>query len=437
MTATAQGLPAEETATNLPRLLPRDGQRPDNWHAHTARHGRLPYRDRSGSLIGDLSAAGLTGRGGAAFPVHRKLSAVLDAAGKRRRAPVVIANGAESEPASEKDATLLWLAPHLVLDGLQLAAEAIGADQAILYTHVDRRDDVGNRLRRALAERSAGGADRVEIQLAEAPPRFLSGQETALVSHLSGGPAIPAFIPPRITERGLLGAPTLVQNVETLAHMALIARYGPQWFRQVGTAAEPGSMLCTIRRADGRPRIVEVPLGMPLKALLGDVRADQAVLIGGYHGSWLPAAEAVRLTLDNQSLAAVGARVGAGILMTPPPDRCGLIETAAAVRYLALESAGQCGPCLNGLPRMAAALTEIAVGRQRGQTQADVERWAGLVTGRGACHHPDGTARFVRSALITFAAEVSLHQRGQYTGPSKRPFLPIPHGSPRLEEDWI
>jgi NADH:ubiquinone oxidoreductase subunit F (NADH-binding) len=145
----------------------------------------------------------------------------------------------------------------------------------------------------------------------------------------------------------------------------------------------------------------------------------------------------VRLTLDNQSLVAAGARVGAGILLTPPPDRCALIETAAVVRYLALESAGQCGPCLNGLPRMAAALTEIAVGRQRGQTQADVERWAGLVTGRGACHHPDGTARFVRSALITFAAEVSRHQRGQCTGTSKRPFLPIPHGSARTEEDWM
>ena len=153
------------------------------------------------------------------------------------------------------------------------------------------------------------------------------------------------------------------------------------------------------------------------------------MLIGGYHGSWLPAAEAVRLTLDNRSLAAAGARVGAGIVFTPPPDRCGLIETAAVVRYLALESAGQCGPCLNGLPRIAAALAEIAVGRQRGaDAVADVERWAGLVTGRGACHHPDGTARFVRSALITFAAEVDRHQRGRAPATSTRPFLPIPHG---------
>ena len=440
ITATA-GMPVGDTATGLPRLLPRGGQ-PEGWHAHTARHGRLPYRGHAGDLIPELSAAGLTGRGGAAFPVGRKLSAVLDAARSRRRAAVVIANGAESEPASDKDATLLWLAPHLVLDGLQLAAEAVGAEAAILYTHANRRRDVGQRLRQAIAERAAAGADRIAVELAEAPPRFLSGQETALVSHLSGGPAIPTFIPPRVTERGLGGDPTLVQNVETLAHLALIARHGPGWFRQVGTEAEPGSMLCTIRRADGTPRITEVPLGMPLRGLIAGpdgqgLLSARAVLIGGYHGSWVPAAEAMGLTLDNHSLAAVDARVGAGILITPPPDRCGLIETAAAVRYLALESAGQCGPCLNGLPRIAAALTEIAVGRQRRQTQGDVERWAGLVTGRGACHHPDGTARFVRSALLTFADEVELHKQGRCSGTSKKPYLPIPRDSARTEEDWI
>src|SRR5215469_5344806 len=215
------GTPTNRAATELPRLLPHGNERTQDWHAHTGWHGSLPYRGAVGRLIADLQASGLTGRGGAAFPAGRKLAAVLEAAGARRRAPVVIANGAESEPASDKDATLLWLAPHLVLDGLQLAAEAVGADQAILYTHAERRGDVGKRLQQALTERRAVGADRVAVDLAEAPPRFLSGQETALINHLSGGPAIPTFIPPRVTERGLGGAPTLVQNVETLAHLAL------------------------------------------------------------------------------------------------------------------------------------------------------------------------------------------------------------------------
>ena len=452
MTAATMG-PFHDGATraaapnDLPRLLPQaqEGKRPQNLDAHVARHGYLPYQNHTGTqgnpgaLIRAIEEAGLTGRGGAAFPAHVKLRSVLEAADKRRRNPTVIANGAESEPASDKDATLLWLAPHLVLDGLQLAAEAVGADTAILVTHVDREHDVAGRLRQALQERLAARLDRVPVQLATAPARFLSGQETAMVNHLGGGPSIPTFMPPRITERGLNTNPTLVQNVETLAHLALIARRGPRWFRQVGTAREPGSMLATIRRADGRPRITEIPLGMPLRDLIGGAPAgpESAVLLGGYHGVWLPAAQAAALTLDNGSLESAGARVGAGIVISLPPDRCGLIETARAVRYLALESAGQCGPCLNGLPRIAAAFAALASGRPRPGTREDLERWSGLVTGRGACHHPDGTARFVRSALRTFANEASRHERGRCSAANTAPFLPVPGGAARSEDDWM
>ncbi len=227
----------------------------------------------------------------------------------------MIANGAESEPASDKDATLLWLAPHLVLDGLQLAAEAVGADTAILVTHAEREHDVAVfRVRRALQERLNTRLDRVPVQLAVAPARFLSGQETALVNHLGGGPSIPSFMPPRITERGLNTNPTLVQNVETLAHLALIARRGPRWFREVGTAAEPGSMLATVHRADGQARITEIPLGIPLRNLLGDTPPTRSrrccsaatTACGCRH------ARAAALTLDNQALeSASAARVGA------------------------------------------------------------------------------------------------------------------------------
>lgn len=438
MTA-ATDSPRSGELTGLPRLLPPPDEKRgrQDLRAHLERHGPVPYRDQAGTLIRDVGDAGLTGRGGAAFPVHRKLQAVLDAARKRRRVPVVIANGAESEPASDKDATLLWLSPHLVLDGLQLAAEAVDADTVILYTHASRKNDVGARLREAISERQQAKLDKIPVQLAQAPARFLAGQETALVSHLAGGPAIPAFIPPRITERGLAGAPTLVQNAETLAHLALIARKGPRWFRSVGTQDEPGSMLATIRRYDGQPKIAEVPLGIPLRNLIPDTPPGSAVLIGGYHGTWLPASEARQLTLDNRSLAAAQARVGAGIVIAFPPGRCGLVETARVVRYLALESAGQCGPCLNALPRIAAALAEIAAGRPRRGTLENVERWAGLAAGRGACHHPDGTTRFVSSALRTFAAEVAVHERGRCSAASGDPFLPVPRDTARTEDDWI
>jgi len=395
--------------------------------AHLARHGPPPYRGAAGLLIADVAAAGLTGRGGAAFPTHRKLAAAM----ARGPAPVVIGNGAEGEPASGKDKSLLWICPHLVLDGLQLAAEAVGSRSAGLYVHRDER--LHRRLREAVSERATAGIDRWGVELIGAPPRFLAGEESALASRASGGAARPRYKPPRISERGVAGRPTLVQNVETLAHLALIARYGASWFRAAGTAGEPGTMLVTLHLPDGGTGVAEVPLGIPLRDLLGSpAGAVQAVLVGGYHGAWLPAGDALRLPLANEALRPLGAAVGAGVVAALPDGRCGIAETARVAGYLALESAGQCGPCFNGLPRMATALEHLAGPGAAPQVLADIRRWAGLVEGRGACHHPDGTTRFIRSALRVFSAEIALHQRGRCSGRPGRPFLPLP-GEPPLE----
>jgi NADH:ubiquinone oxidoreductase subunit F (NADH-binding) len=230
------------------------------------------------------------------------------------------------------------------------------------------------------------------------------------------------------------GRATLVQNVETLAHLALIARYGAAWFRSAGTPAEPGSMLATLHHPDGRMSVVETTLGTPIAGLLP--LPAQAVLVGGYHGAWLPAAQAELLPLANAALRPLGAAVGAGVLAALPGDRCGLAETARVVRYLALESAGQGGPCFNGLPRMAGALEELAGPWPRPQASADLQRWAGLVSGRGACHHPDGTVRLVRSALRVFAEEMGHHARGHCTGTSSEPFLPLPAETALDDADW-
>jgi NADH:ubiquinone oxidoreductase subunit F (NADH-binding) len=417
---------AARQAAGLPRLLP---PAPEDLRAHLARHGPVPYRGGQGLLIDDLEVSGLTGRGGAAFPVYRKLAVVARARAGRK---VIVANGSESEPASRKDELLLRVAPNLVLDGLQLAAEAAGATEAHLYLHHGPTPEI----LRALAERPARGLDQLDVTITQAPPRFLAGQETALVNRLGGGPALPTFQPPRVSERGLGGAPTLVQNVETLAHLALIARYGPRWFRAAGSDAEPGSMLTTVYQPDGKCRVVEAEIGAPLRSLLGSGAGTKAWLIGGYHGTWLPLPQAASLTLDNAALRQHGATLGAGVLVALPADRCGLTEAARVVGYLAAESAGQCGPCLNGLPRIAAGLAELAGPGHRRQTRADVERWAGLVTGRGACNHPDGTVRFVRSALTVFAPEISLHARGQCSATNRKPFLPLPDGIPTSEDDW-
>jgi len=439
--------PAQEASApaSLPRLLPAAGTVPVDLRAHLARYGALRYAGGKGRIVAEVAAAGLTGRGGAAFPVARKLTAAAEA----RPAPLVAGNGAEGEPASSKDRSLLWVSPHLVLDGLQLAAEAAGSGTAVLY--VRRNQRLHGRLAQAIAERAAAGIDAVRVDLVSAPDRFLAGQESALVSRLTGKPALPAYRSVRGLPRLGPGRPALVQNVETLAHLALIARYGAAWFRIAGTEAEPGSMLATLYLPDGRTSVTEVPLGTGLADLLGlDPAAAgpgvdsvpsaggpvRAVLVGGYHGAWLSAGEAARLPLADAALRPLGAAVGAGVVAALPADRCGLAETARVARYLALESAGQCGPCFNGLPRIAAALDHLAGPQPDQRARADLERWAGLVTGRGACHHPDGSVRFIRSALRVFAAEAGLHERGRCTGSDPRPFLPLPAGRPASDADW-
>jgi NADH:ubiquinone oxidoreductase subunit F (NADH-binding) len=433
----------------VPRLLPGAGAVPVDLRAHLAAHGPLRPAGGPAGLQREVAAAGLTGRGGAAFPVARKLAAAAQA----RPAPVVAGNGAEGEPASSKDRSLLWISPHLVLDGLQLAAWAAGSGTAVLYVPRSRR--LHDRLAEAIAERAAAGMDAASVELVTAPDRFLAGEESALVSRLAGRPALPAYRPVRGLPRLAPGRPALVQNVETLAHLALIARYGAAWFREAGTEAEPGTMLATLHLANGRTSVTEVPLGAGVAGLLGlDARPGpaeagaagpylrsavgpvQAVLVGGYHGAWLPAAKAAVLPLANAALRPLGAAVGAGVVAALPGDRCGLVETARVARYLALESAGQCGPCFNGLPRIAAAVEHLAGARPDRRARADLERWAGLVTGRGACHHPDGSVRFIRSALRVFAAEAGLHEQGRCSGTDPRPFLPVPAASPATEEDW-
>lgn len=391
-----------------PRLLAPSGT-PADLSEHEQRYGPLPYAD-SDTVLRTVAESGLTGRGGAAFPVHRKLLSVAESGRRTGRTPVVVANGAEGEPASRKDRTLLHLSPHLVLDGIQVAAAATGAREAHLAV-----EEGAAHLESALTRRR----DPVPVKVVRPPRRFLSGQSSALAQYVGGGAALPTHQNPPVRERGVGRAPTLVQNVETLAHLALIARYGADWFRSAGTPAQPGSVLCTIHTPGHEVRVVEAPFGMPLHRLL-PLHGTSAVLLGGYHGTWLPTPEAAALPLDATTM-------GAGVLAGLPTTHCGLTETARVLRYLALQSAGQCGPCLNGLPRMATAFATLATPGPLGTTRTDLARWSGLVEGRGACHHPDGTVRLVRSAMTTFTDELNAHAQGFCTATDRTPLLPVPH----------
>jgi NADH:ubiquinone oxidoreductase subunit F (NADH-binding) len=374
--------------------------------SHDRRHGALPRFGSGGRLIGEVADAGLTGRGGAGFPTHRKMAEV--AAG---RDVVVVANAAEGEPASAKDRTLLAYAPHLVLDGLQLAAEAVAAR----HVHIYLRRSATAGVRAALAERHAARWDRLPVVVHTAPDTFVSGEESAVVAAVSGRRAVPADRLRRVSEVGVNGAPTLVQNVETLAHLGLIARHGPAWFRRQGTADEPGTFLATVGGAVASPGVYEAPYGIRLAdaiALAGGPAAPlRAVLVGGFHGGWVPAAP--DLPVSRAGLAAYGATPGAGVMIALDTATCGLAEAARIVGYLAAQSAGQCGPCVNGLPRLAETLAALARPRCDSRLAVEVERLATVVTGRGACRHPDSTGRLARSTLRAFAEDVTAHLSGR------------------------
>ena len=401
MTSTTQA----PTGTAVERRL-LAGSADGRLETHLAELGRMPALD-GGQIIGMARDAGLTGRGGAGFPVWRKLSAVA-AAGKPA---VVIANAAEGEPASGKDKALLAYRPHVILDGLQLAARATGARAAHLYAPRAALGDA----RRLLDERRAAGLDAVPVTLHAAPDAFVAGEESAVVASVSGRAAAPADKRIRVIESGVDGAPTLVQNVETLAHLAMIGRYGPRWFRAAGTPDEPGTFLATVSGAVAAPGVVEAGYGVRLGDLLaaagGPSARLQAVLVGGYHGGWAPADPA--LPVSRAALAPFGAAPGAGVVLALPEQACGLRETARIAGYLADQSAGQCGPCVNGLPRIAATLADLAHRRARPGLPAEVRRLARLVSGRGACRHPDGTARLVLSGLRAFEADVAAHLAGR------------------------
>jgi NADH:ubiquinone oxidoreductase subunit F (NADH-binding) len=389
--------------------------------AHFDRWGQMPAG--SPALISEVERAGLRGRGGAGFPMATKLRSV--ARGSRTFA---VANATEGEPASWKDRALLIGTPHLVLDGLSMAAETVGASEAIIC--VDRADTAAcTAVAAALAERRRADADVVPLRLEGTPSPYVAGEESALVHWLNGGEAKPTFVPPRPYQRGVRGRPTLINNAETLAHMGLIARFGAEWYRSLGTAEDPGTALLTVTGDVARPGVYEHPFGTPLPHILDQAgwrgeAAPQAILIGGYSGTWVAGPAVSGLTLETRSLAHVGATVGCGAISVIGPRTCGLREVARVARWLAGQSAGQCGPCALGLPAIATAVEAMAAGGRQRRQGNRLPVWLDTVPGRGACHHPDGAVRFVRSGLNVFANEIDNHRR-HGPCPGRDPVLPL------------
>ncbi|GAB3885421.1 NADH-ubiquinone oxidoreductase-F iron-sulfur binding region domain-containing protein [Kibdelosporangium lantanae] len=367
-------------------------------------------------LIDLVDAAGLQGRGGAWFPTARKLNSL---AGKQNT--YVVVNGMESEPAAGKDKLLLRRAPHLVLDGAELAARAIGADTITVAVH--RGNGIAQHLMSAVADRAAMGWGSVRVTVAEAPGRYVSSESTALASVLGGGEAKPRSVSAR--ESGVDGRPTLVSNVETYAHLALIARYGANWYRMAGAGSQPGTALFTVSGAVNNVGVYELPTGITGDTILrvaGGVREPlSGVLVGGYGGTWITPTELSRPVTD----------IGAGVFLAMPSRVCGLLEVGRVASWMASQTANQCGPCFKGLPAVAEDVTRIVMDGDR-QAYDRLRFRLGVINGRGACAHPDGVIRFVATAFRVFNQDVRRHLAGNHCPPGPR-VLPLPTGE---SEGW-
>jgi NADH:ubiquinone oxidoreductase subunit F (NADH-binding)/ferredoxin len=400
----------EPPATSRTPFTPRLKFRGDDFETLADWRASGGWQDPDPRAIRELvRASGLRGQGGAGYPVADKWRRMAGADG-----PVVVMNGSEREPGTAKDRYLLTRRPFLVLDGLRIAMRAVGAQAAFICID-EGADDAFSAVSEAVGQlRQDGSLDALELEIRRVPERYVAGEETALLSVVEGGKALPRLRPPYPSDSGLFGRATLVHNVETLATVAVAATIGAAAYRSIGTVTEPGSGLFTVGPLGGPYSVVEAEYGRRLRDLLDQTSllgSAQAVLVGGYAGGLLPR-EKFDVPLDAVSLRGLGASLGTKSLQVLDDRVCPVGAAEQIVRYFGDESAGQCPPCSRGLPDMAAILGALEAGTATTETLADLQRFMSTLGGRGVCRLPDGAARVVLSLLTNFAETVTEHLSG-------------------------
>jgi NADH:ubiquinone oxidoreductase subunit F (NADH-binding) len=382
----------------------------ENLAAYLRTGGYAPLGDPP-ALSADVEAAGLRGRGGAAFPLARKLAAVSAAAAPGSE-PVVVANGEEGEPASVKDRWLLRFRPHLVLDGLRLAAGMVGAGEVHAYVSDPESADS---LRAAAAELAGAGLWDVDLRLTVVAHRYVAGEETALVRAVNGGPALPTDKPPRPFEAGIGGRPTLVSNVETLAGLPLLQRLGVAGYGRRGEPGAGETFLLTLTGC-AAAGLYEVPFGVTLREVLAwrgeDPGGVAGVVMGGYFGGLL-GPKALDVPLDYDSVRLAGSGLGCAAIAVVPPADCPLRLASALMTYFALENSGQCGSCFNGTAAMRVVLDALREHRAEWPEVQRLRHLSGFLPGRGACGTLDGAAAVGASLLREFPDVVAAHVAGR------------------------
>jgi NADH:ubiquinone oxidoreductase subunit F (NADH-binding) len=390
-----------------PRLLgEQPGQAREDLAAYRGLGGYLPLADAD-TLLGEVEFSGLVGRGGAAFPLAVKLRAVRNN-GRVAAGTVVVANGEEGEPASIKDRWLLRNRPHLVLDGLRLAAAVVNADRAYVYVS---DPESARSVEAALSELDSAPFGGITVSLLAVQPGYVAGEETAAVRKINGGPAKPTDKPPRPFEAGVGELPTLVSNVETLANLPYLQRHGSAAFRSQGTPLSPGTFLATITGAGRPPVLYELPHGLPFTELLAlhGVSPDQVrgALMSGYFAGLLNQ-RVLESTLDHETMRRLGSGLGCGAISLITDD-CPVAVAASVLAYFDRENAGQCGSCFNGTAAMAAVAGALRDGAATTGDLDRLRRWSVVLRGRGACATLDAATNVAATLLDQFPDEVAQH----------------------------
>jgi NADH-quinone oxidoreductase subunit F len=373
-----------------------------------------------GRLVAKVTASGLRGRGGAGFPVGRKWRTVARNRSAMSSPSTVVVNGAEGEPGTFKDRTILRTNPYVVVEGALIAAKAVGADLVIFALKRSFETEVA-RTRVAIREaEGAGWADGVELRVFEGPDEYLYGEESALLETIQGGYPLPRVVPTfrRGIQRDTPIAPALVNNLETVANVPRIVGRGPAWFRTLGTAESPGTVVCTVTGQTRQHGVGEVHMGTPLREVIHAVgggprpgRRIKAVMSGV--ANRVITGSALDTPVSYEGMAAIGSGLGsAGFVVFD--DTADMVAVAAgAARFLAVESCGQCVPCKWDGMALAELLARVCRSKASVHDMEIVRRRLLTVTERSRCYLATQQQNIIGSLLECFRNEFVAHLEGR------------------------
>jgi len=404
---------------------------PEDINEYIARGGyaaaEAAYSQRRPDQVCDeILASGLRGRGGGGFPTGRKWALTLAETSEKK---YVICNGDEGDPGAFMDRSLMEGNPHRVLEGIMIAARAIGADEAYVYVRAEYPLAV-QRVRKAVADAEAAGILGEDVfgsgmnmtcSVMEGAGAFVCGEETALMASIEGLRGMPRPKPPFPAQSGLWGKPTVINNVETLATVPLVISQGSHNFRRLGTADSPGTKTFALTGHVANTGLIEVPFGTTLREIIfdigggvidneGNIMSDgfKAVQIGGPSGGCL-VEEHLDLPLDFDSVKQIGAMIGSGGLVVMNRDTCMVKIARFFMRFTQSESCGKCVPCREGTKQMLSLLEDIINGDATEQTLALLQELAGAVQLGSLCGLGKTAPNPVLSTLRYFRSEYEAH----------------------------